>query len=48
MNSYKVVFYVNNRRTEQIVSAQNSTDAKRFIEAQYAGAQIRFVSVTKV
>ena len=48
MYHFKVVFYVNHRKTEQIVSAYTPHDAKKLIESQYAGAQITILSVTRV
>lgn len=37
MKQFKCVFRVNGVRTEQVVSAWNSADAKKLIEAQYCG-----------
>lgn len=47
MAQWKVSFSVNNRRSEQIVSANTSIDAKKLIEAQYGGQKITFWSVTR-
>lgn len=47
MSQYKVVFSVNGRRTEQYVNAFNTNDAKKIIEAQYAGQKIIFFSVNQ-
>lgn len=40
MLQWKCTFYVNGRRTEQIVSAVSSYEAKKNIEAQYSGSKI--------
>lgn len=40
MYQYKCVFSVNGRRTEEIVSAQNTIDAKKLIESRYFGSKI--------
>ena len=45
MRDYLVKFSVDGRRTEQIVKARSVTDAKRLIEAQYAGCKIHFHTV---
>lgn len=47
LRDYLVKFSVNGHRTEQIVSARSSLDAKRLIEAQYAGQKIVFYSCTQ-
>jgi len=44
MNSYRLTFTVNGKRTEQIVRAHSINDAKKMIMAQYAGANVRFIS----
>ncbi len=48
MSQYKCVFYVNSTKSEQVVSARSSVDAKRLIEAQYAGAKVRWISCNRV
>ena len=48
MSRYKCVFYVNGRRTEQIVAANNSIDARKLIEAQYSGCKVQFITVNLV
>ena len=48
MGNYKCVFYVNGRRTEQLVAAYTSMDARKLIEAQYANCKIQFVTVNRV
>lgn len=48
MSEYKVTFSVNGRRTETIVRAGSSTDAKRIVEAQYSGAKLTNVQVTRI
>lgn len=48
MFNYKCVFSVNTRKTEEIVYANSSVDAKKLIEARYAGNKITWWSCTKV
>lgn len=36
-----------NRRSETIVSANSSYDAKKLVEAQYAGQRVSFINVTR-
>jgi len=48
MNSYKILFYVNNTRTEQIVKANSFSEAQNLIKAQYPGSKIRIVTTTKL
>ena len=48
MSKFKCVFSVNGRRTEQIVAAGTSYDARKLIEAQYPNCKISFVSITKI
>ena len=48
MPQYKVVFTVNGRRIETIVSAYTSYDARKFVEAQYAGQRVSIINVTRV
>ncbi|MBO5571553.1 MAG: hypothetical protein J5926_02420 [Ruminococcus sp.] len=45
MRDYLVTFLVNGRRTEQTVRAQSQIDARKLIEAQYAGQRISFMGV---
>ncbi|MBQ2828092.1 MAG: hypothetical protein IJF20_02500 [Clostridia bacterium] len=49
MNQWKVVFSVNNVRTEQIVTSPGSFEAQKIIKSQYVGqnVQIRYVVPTK-
>lgn len=42
MNQYKVVFTVNGKRTEQVVSAFDMAAAKKLIEAQYSNCKVSF------
>lgn len=44
---WKVVFTVNGRRSETIVSANSSYDARKLVEAKYAGKRISFINVTR-
>ncbi len=48
MANYLVKFTVNGRRTEQVVAANSTSDAKKLIEAQYAGQKISFLSATRL
>ncbi len=48
MNKYKVVVYVNGTKTEVVVSASGSSDAKRIVEAQFAGAKLSFSTITRL
>lgn len=45
MSKYLVIFTVDGRRTEEVVSASNSLDARRIIEARYKGSKIIFFNV---
>jgi hypothetical protein len=47
MQQWKISFSVNGHRSEQIVSANSSFDAKKIIEAQYSGQKITFWSASK-
>ena len=40
MDRYECDFSVNGRRTKQVVSARNSIDARKLIEAQYPTSKI--------
>ena len=48
MSQYKCVFSVNGRRTEMVVAANSSIDAKKIVEAQYGGAKITWWSCNKI
>ena len=48
MTQYKIVFMVDNRRTEQIVTAFNTNEAKKLIEAQYSGSRVVIHNVTPI
>lgn len=48
MQQWKISFSVNGHRSEQIVSANTSIDAKKIIEAQFSGQKITFWSTTRV
>lgn len=45
---YRVTFFINGRRTEQIVNAICVTDARKLIEAQYAGQKLSIYEVKKI
>ena len=40
MAQYNVQFSIDGRRTQEIVSAYNTNDARKIIEARYTGAKI--------
>ena len=46
MNQYKIVAFVNNARTEVIISASCQQNARNIFLAQYAGAKVVIHSVT--
>ena len=48
MNRYKVRFLLNGIQSEQIVGAPSDYHAKKMIEAQYSGAKIIFLGVTRL
>ena len=48
MSQYNVQFSIDGRRTQEIVSAYNTNDARKIIEARYIGAKIVIWSVTKL
>ena len=48
MNKYKCVFTVDGRRTEQIITANTSFDAKKLIEAQYQNCRILWTSCIRI
>lgn len=48
MRQYKCVFLVDNRRTEQIVTADSQFNARKLIEAQYTNSKITWLSATPV
>lgn len=45
MTKFKLTITVNGMRTEAIVSANNSTQAKKLVEAQYPNCKIYFASI---
>ena len=44
VNSYRLTFSVNGKKTEQIVRAYTLGEAKQLIRTQYQGANINFIS----
>lgn len=46
MKTYKLVFTVNGKRTETLITASSLDDAKRIVRAQYSGARISFISAS--
>ncbi len=47
MPQWRCSFSVNGKKTEMIVAANSSIDAKKLVEAQYAGAKITWWSCTR-
>lgn len=45
MAEFRVAFTVDGRRAEQTVSATGPTEAKRLIQAQYAGSRVSIINV---
>ena len=45
-NQYRIVAYVNNVKTEVIISANSTYDAKALFMAQYSGAKVTIWNVT--
>lgn len=48
MAQYNVQFSIDGCRTQEIVSAYNTNDARKIIEARYIGAKIVIWGVTKL
>ena len=48
MYQYKVTFSVDGHRTEQVVTARTSVDARRLIEAQYPNSKVIIWNVQRV
>lgn len=44
MNTYRLTFTINGRRTEQIVKAHSLSEARRIIRSQHEGTNINFIS----
>ena len=47
MSQWKCIFSVNGKRTETVVAAYTSIDAKKIVEAQYSGCKITWWSCKK-
>jgi len=45
MRQHLVTFIVNNKKTEQVVSATGPSEAKRIVQDQYAGSKVTIVNV---
>lgn len=45
-NQYKIIAYVNNVKTEVIISANSADAARKLFLAQYAGAKVNIWSTT--
>lgn len=48
LHQYECNFNVNGRRTRQVVSARNESDARKLIESQYSTAKISWISVKRI
>ena len=48
MSTYKITFSVNGTRSEQIVKANSSIDAKKLVQMQYTNQRITFYSVVRI
>ena len=48
MKRFKIIAHVNSVRTEAIICANTSIDARKLFEAQYAACKITYVSVTPI
>lgn len=44
LHTYEAEIYVNNIRTKESVSANDTTSAKKLIEARYPGSTIRWAT----
>lgn len=44
MKQYQVTFTVNGKRTQQNVSANSYSDAKKLVQAQYSGSNVVIVN----
>ena len=47
MPQWKVEFRVDGRRSEIIVSAYTSFDARKIVESQYSGSRVTIIRVSK-
>ena len=47
LHKYECNFYLNGKRTSQVVSAINMNDAQKIIEAQYNGCRIQWLGAPK-
>lgn len=48
MSTYVIIFNVNGHRTQETVTANTYNDAKKIIEARYAGSNLYFSSYKKI
>ncbi len=48
MKQYEVVFRVDGRRTETVVSAYTRSDAEKLVEAQYSGSKVSIIRISSV
>ncbi len=47
LHTYEAEIYVNNIRTKESVSANDTTSAKKLIEARYPGSTIRWARLPR-
>lgn len=47
LHTYEAEIYVNNIRTKESVSANDTTSAKKLIEARYPGSKIRWARLPR-
>lgn len=48
MNTYKVIFTVDGKRTEQVVKASSNEEAKKIIKNMYYGSKITFTGIGRI
>ena len=48
MHNYKITYRVDHTRTEQVVSANSTTDAKKLIQKQYPTSKVSYISIKLV
>lgn len=48
MNTYKVIFTVDGKRTEQVVKASSNEEAKKIIKNMYYGSRIVFTGIGRI
>ena len=48
MNTNKVIFTVDGKRTEQVVKASSNEEAKKIIKNMYYGSKITFTGIGRI